>query len=619
MRVTAIHVVLATGLAAACSSQAGEDGEPGAAGEPGQAGVGVALRLDVEAPGLNCAGGGTAVRAGPDANANGLLEVTEITTTAFVCNGTDGEGVVARLDAVAAGNANCPNGGAALHAGPDQNANGVLDNLEIQTTTYVCHIQNFNVGAGLTASGSTISADQATIESWARGVCYDTAAEVTAQLASYDANAADDLTTSTSFAGAVTGTYGALALASGVVTNQSVASNAAIDPTKIAGTAWTGQNDGTGSGLDADLLDGSSASAFATAGHDHNDAYQAKFGRTVVVSPTPGNATASGNALRAAIAGITDATDLDNVVVLVEPGSYDLGANGIDLPANVHMVGQVQGMTQISSANPSGPTLNIDTDWFVELRHLNISHYGGTANAVAIRVGAGATGSTQLSLRGVSINASQGTTTTVGLHLDGGMLHSVNDIRMFVASTVGADPGPGEVIGIRCTGCVGGRRLNQATIIANGGASVTGVLIEGGGLLRFRAFDIYVYNGSVSATALKVVGSDAVLLSSHLDANLSNLSNERGVWLAGGGYADIRRSDIKARDDGFFFEADGYAVVRESVITANTNAMSGPATAGAALGFTELETSTTMAGGILPVCYAVHAGFVPAAAINACP
>gem|GEM_PF-4301101 len=46
-----------------------------------------------------------------------------------------------------------------------------------------------------------------------------------------------------------------------------------LSPDKISGTAWTAMNDGTGSGLDADLLDGQQASAFAPSAHDHDSAY----------------------------------------------------------------------------------------------------------------------------------------------------------------------------------------------------------------------------------------------------------------------------------------------------------------------------------------------------------
>lgn len=47
----------------------------------------------------------------------------------------------------------------------------------------------------------------------------------------------------------------------------------ALAPAKIDGTAWTTANDGAGSGLDADLLDGQQAAEFAAAGHNHDADY----------------------------------------------------------------------------------------------------------------------------------------------------------------------------------------------------------------------------------------------------------------------------------------------------------------------------------------------------------
>ena len=62
----------------------------------------------------------------------------------------------------------------------------------------------------------------------------------------------------------------------------------ALHLNKLGGTvyinnnvAWHAGNDGSGSGLDADLLDGNHASAFATAGHTHNyDNVYSKLGHT---------------------------------------------------------------------------------------------------------------------------------------------------------------------------------------------------------------------------------------------------------------------------------------------------------------------------------------------------
>ncbi len=46
--------------------------------------------------------------------------------------------------------------------------------------------------------------------------------------------------------------------------------NGGLSPAKIVGTAWTSTNDGSGSGLDADRLDGQHATSFASASHGHD-------------------------------------------------------------------------------------------------------------------------------------------------------------------------------------------------------------------------------------------------------------------------------------------------------------------------------------------------------------
>lgn len=59
-------------------------------------------------------------------------------------------------------------------------------------------------------------------------------------------------------------------IANGTITDADVSDSSDIDPSKILGTAWTGLNDGTGSGLDADKLDGKNSDEFATAAHSHS-------------------------------------------------------------------------------------------------------------------------------------------------------------------------------------------------------------------------------------------------------------------------------------------------------------------------------------------------------------
>ena len=45
-------------------------------------------------------------------------------------------------------------------------------------------------------------------------------------------------------------------IANGTIVDSDISNSAAISPGKISGTAWTSTNDGSGSGLDADMLDG---------------------------------------------------------------------------------------------------------------------------------------------------------------------------------------------------------------------------------------------------------------------------------------------------------------------------------------------------------------------------
>ncbi|MCK4417790.1 MAG: hypothetical protein KAV99_06450 [Candidatus Latescibacteria bacterium] len=49
-------------------------------------------------------------------------------------------------------------------------------------------------------------------------------------------------------------------LQDGTITDADISGSANISPSKVSGTAWTSANDGAGSGLDADMLDGTHAS-----------------------------------------------------------------------------------------------------------------------------------------------------------------------------------------------------------------------------------------------------------------------------------------------------------------------------------------------------------------------
>lgn len=57
-------------------------------------------------------------------------------------------------------------------------------------------------------------------------------------------------------------TDGTFEILDGSITNSHISNTADIDPSKIDGIAWTSENDGSGSGLDADMFDGLHESQF---------------------------------------------------------------------------------------------------------------------------------------------------------------------------------------------------------------------------------------------------------------------------------------------------------------------------------------------------------------------
>jgi hypothetical protein len=124
----------------------GADGGKGSAGNDAPAAV---VRVEDEAAGTNCEHGGQAVLSGVDTGGDGVLDLGEVTTTTYVCNGApgaDGEAgedgdeghtSLMSVEDEAAGT-NCEHGGKAVHSGVDTSGDGVLDEGEVSGTTYVC-------------------------------------------------------------------------------------------------------------------------------------------------------------------------------------------------------------------------------------------------------------------------------------------------------------------------------------------------------------------------------------------------------------------------------------------------------------------------------------------------
>lgn len=121
----------------ACSGPSGRDGSGGNA-----------IRVSAEPAGASCPAGGTRIETGPDTNGNGVLDDAEVRSTSFVCGGGASE-VLVDVGAEPPG-AECPNGGRRIRTGTDANQNRVLDPSEVQTTRLVCDTPSTGVPFAIT-------------------------------------------------------------------------------------------------------------------------------------------------------------------------------------------------------------------------------------------------------------------------------------------------------------------------------------------------------------------------------------------------------------------------------------------------------------------------------------
>lgn len=119
-------------------------GAQGLQGPQGVPGVNAAFAITSEGPGPNCASGGQRIDVGADANANGVLDPSEVAQTRWICDGVDGGAagipVLATTKTLAPSVLVCPLGGIDVSAGPDATGDGALQPSEITTRITICNV-----------------------------------------------------------------------------------------------------------------------------------------------------------------------------------------------------------------------------------------------------------------------------------------------------------------------------------------------------------------------------------------------------------------------------------------------------------------------------------------------
>jgi Tfp pilus assembly protein FimT len=124
----------------------------------------VAYSVINSAPTESCPNGGITVYAGIDKNSNDVLDTSEISSTQYVCNGSNGSngsnGQTTLVSVVSEPvGTNCTYGGNKVRVGLDANSNGVLDNTEISSSDYLCNGANGTNGSNGLTSLTAINAE----------------------------------------------------------------------------------------------------------------------------------------------------------------------------------------------------------------------------------------------------------------------------------------------------------------------------------------------------------------------------------------------------------------------------------------------------------------------------
>ena len=104
--------------------------------------------------------------------------------------------------------------------------------------------------------------------------------------------------------------------------------------------------------------------------------------RTVIVQPTPGNPTASGSALLAAIASINPSSS-DPWLIRIDPGVYDLGTASLQMKSFADVEGSGEGVTTIRGSGSVVVLGSPDS----ELRRLTVTNAQGFLGLPAIQFG----------------------------------------------------------------------------------------------------------------------------------------------------------------------------------------------------------------------------------------
>ncbi len=219
--------------------------------------------------------------------------------------------------------------------------------------------------------------------------------------------------------------------------------------------------------LSVDFAGSGSATTVARSDHDHNDRYQARYVRTVIVGPVGDGSDqqANGAALLAALDTITDASRTNPYLLKIEPGIYDVITTPVAMTAYVDVEGSGIGATEIRSSGfytfQKATVLGADN---AEIRKLTVSSQANRQDPVA-----------------------------VGIYSDRRIDFRMRDLRVEAYDALS------YTYGIQII--YGGATLKnvsvEATVDSGSGVSCAGI-VNDGGLVRMNDVDVASYDGNLN-------------------------------------------------------------------------------------------------------------------------
>lgn len=187
--------------------------------------------------------------------------------------------------------------------------------------------------------------------------------------------------------------------------------------------------------------------------------------RTVTVTEHY-NAQVSGDALIAALAGITTASSTNPWLVHIDPGTYDLGVRTLVMQPYVDIEGAGQGVTTITMSGAAQSSVSSDVVGVLSTQHAELR------DVTIMDTNAGSSGATIVGIGGAAPSTGPGT-------------FRLTDATLDVQAQSGA-----------CRGVYGAGTLTSCTVDASGGSSSTGLWSDSGLASVYQVFDSRISGGT---------------------------------------------------------------------------------------------------------------------------